>query len=137
MEFTKAKKNIAVLWFIASGIIFLLMIAQSFSGKFENKIDEAWGWIFPSIIPTLSLILGVFFVDMKNSLTVKKNIDNFYFKLTIYLSAFYLLSILSILLLQPLINKPIIPLMKQSNIFLGPFQGLVTASIGLFFIKNE
>lgn len=137
MEFIKAKKKIASFWFVFCGIIFVLMIVQSLNGKFEDKVSEAWGWIFPSILPTLSLILGVFLIDIKNSFIKKKTIDIFYYRLTLGLSFFYLFTVLSILLSQPLIGKPIISLMKESNIFLGPIQGLVNVSMGLFFIKND
>jgi len=51
-------------------------------------------------------------------------------------SAFYLLSILMILLLQPFSSGPAAELMKQGQQFwIGPVQGLATASLGAFFVR--
>ncbi len=137
IEMIKAKKKIATLWFIFSGVILLLIMIQSIMGRFETKSDEAWGWILPTIIPTLSLILSIFIVDIRNTRSSKIFVDIFYYRLTISFSAFYLLTVLLIILLQPFTGTPIITLMKNSNIFLGPFQGLVSSSMVFFFFKES
>jgi hypothetical protein len=137
IEFSKAKKLIATLWFIGGAILFFLILVQTITGKFEDKIQEAWGWFLPLILPNLTLMIGVFANDIKTLSTQDVTVDNFYYRLTFALSFFYLLSILLIFLLQPIISFPIIELMHNSSIFLGPFQGLVSLSIGLFFVNKD
>jgi len=138
IEFSAAKKKIAVLWFIFVGCIFVLMFIQTMTGKYEDKDTEAWGWLFPSVIPTLSLILSVFLFDIQSEDSKVFNIDRFYFRLVFFLSIFYLSVILLILLIQPLLNdQPLISLMKNSSIYLGPFQGVISGAMGLFFIKKK
>jgi hypothetical protein len=44
---------------------------------------------------------------------------------------------LTIILAQPLTQLPALELMRQSNLYLGPLQGLVAAALGAFFIKSE
>lgn len=136
IEFNSAKKKIATLWFLLVCLIFVLMFIQTLMGKYENKVSEAWGWLFPSVLPTLSLILTVFIFDIKNPQNQAMRVDRFYFRLVYFLSFFYLVLILFILLLQPVTGKPIIFLMKDSSIYLGPFQGIISGSMGLFFVKK-
>ena len=133
----KAKKRIATLWFVLGGLLFILVLLQSILGKFENKSNEAWSWFFPNILPTLSLMLSVFLFDMRKKVKVEREINNFYFRLTFGLSLVYLITVLITLLIQPFTESSAISLMKNSNLYLGPFQGLITASIGLLFTSAE
>jgi len=137
IEFTKSKKKIASIWFISAVILFTLFLFQSLLGKFEDKSQQAWGWFLASLMPNLTLMISVFVKDITISEIDKSEVDIFYVRLTMGLSLAYLTSILLILLVQPLTAKPIIQIMNESSIFLGPFQGLVSGSIGLFFLKKS
>jgi hypothetical protein len=137
IEFILAQKKLATLWFVFVSLIFVIMFLQTFSGKYETKISEAWGWLFPTVFPTLSLIITVFVFEIRNPQKQALRVDRFYFRFVFYLSLFYLVLIMAILLLQPIYGDPIISVMKDSNIYLGPFQAIVTGAMGLFFIKKE
>lgn len=137
MDFNKAKKKLATLWLVMSGLIFVLMIILTNGQRFESKVDEAWSWLLPSILPTLSLILGVFVYESQQENKTTRVVDKFYFRITYMLSLFYLLLFLTMPLIQPATGKPLIFLMKQSGVYLGPLQGLVSASMGIFFLKKE
>jgi hypothetical protein len=43
----------------------------------------------------------------------------------------------SAILLQPLASLPPLELLRQYNVFLGVFQGLVSGALGAFFVKAE
>lgn len=135
-SFEKAKRNLAMPWFIAGALLFLIMFLQTIGGKFEDKNIEAWGWFTQNLIPTLSLIITVFVAD-SNTEIVDREIEKFYFNLALGLSIFYLFVLLSVLLAQPFAGKGIIPWLQSSSIYLGPFQGLVTAAVGMFFLKKS
>ena len=136
MELQLAQRRLARIWFIFGGILFLLIFMQTMFGKFEDKSDEAWSWFFPNIIPTLSLMISVFVFQNKKP-QANKSIDKFYFQLAFWLSLFYLTTILVTILSQPFVGSSIISLMHESNLYLGPFQGLVTAALGSLFIKSK
>lgn len=59
--------------------------------------------------------------------------DQFFYRLTLGISCAYILAVLLIFLLQPFTAVPPLKLMQQSNLWLGPFQGLVAAGMGAFF----
>ncbi len=131
------KVRLATLWLVACGIAFLLLVLQTIFGKYDGQADAAWGWLLPSVMPTLSLIIGVLVVDSRGEGSARRNADRFMFRVAFGLSAAYLLVVLTIILAQPLTQLPALELMRQSNLYLGPLQGLVAAALGAFFIKSE
>ena len=132
----KCKFRLATLWFSASGFLFFIMLFQTIFGRYGSHANEAWGWLLPTILPTLSLIISVFVIDYSGKGHEIRNVDSFIFKLTFILSSVYLIVVALTIFSQPFSSVMPLELMKQSNLWLGPFQGLVSASIGIFFFKK-
>jgi hypothetical protein len=136
----KCKKRLTTLWLAGSGFLFLVLLFQTVFGAYGEVATEAWSWLMPSIMPTVSLIIGVWVMDVQGKGVKVKAIDRFVFQLAFSLSALYLLVLALMILLQPFISqKPpeLIRILRLSNYGLSPFQGLVSASIGAFFVKRE
>ena len=131
------KRRLATLWFLASGFLFLVVTTQTIFGKYGDQATDAWGWLLPTILPTLSLILGVLVMDARGKVVREQEVDRFLFDLTVGLSAVYLLMVALTIFVQPLVSTGAIALMKQSKLWLGPFQGLVSGSMGAFFVKGK
>lgn len=132
-----AKKRIATLWLILSGLLILIFLIFTFTDKFENKNQQAWGWMLSCIMPTLSLMFSIFMFDVKSVDTDNKEVDRFYYRITLGLSIAYLSLIFANIFICPFIEKSLMEMMTESNIVLAPFQGLVSASVGLFFYKKD
>ena len=134
------KKKLATLWMIFSSILFTILLVQSFGDNFGDDVDEAWGWLFQNILPSLSLIVSVLVIDSKNK-TKSRKVDLFYFRLSKYLSIAYLTTILITVLAEPFATDiaDVSPLqfLKKSSLWLAPFQGIVTSALGIFFIKKS
>jgi len=73
------KRTLTVLWFIGSGVIFLMVLLQSILGHYYGKSNEAWGWLLPNIMPGLSLITGVMIIDAQNRQPKAETVDRFFF----------------------------------------------------------
>lgn len=131
------RKRLALLWFSGGFVIFVLLVAQSISGKYGEEASQVWSWFLPTIMPTLSLIVGVLVVDLTGGQDPEKKVDRFIFRLAFGLSLFYLLLVLSTLMVQPFTTFAWTELLKRSNLWLGPIQGLVAAALGAFFVKSE
>lgn len=136
MEFRIAKQRISKLWFIYAAAIFIILLTQTFFGKFEDKSSDVWSWFFPNVVPTLSLMVSIFVFDIKQE-SKGRIIDKFYYQLAFYVSILYLSAILLTILVQPFTHYNIVELTKKSSFYLGPFQGLVTGIMGLIFMKAE
>lgn len=133
----KCKKKLGALWFISAGVLFLILLFQTFFGHYGDEVDDAWGWMLPTILPTLSLIVGVFVSDALGKGIHVVTVDKFLFILTLGLSATYLFAVFLTIVIQPIAEIAPPDLMKQSHLWLGPFQGLVSASLGAFFNRKS
>lgn len=133
------RRQLAVLWFGVGLALFVVLVLQSVFDRFGDRAEDAWSWFLPSVMPTLSLIVGVLVLDVasRSDGYADKMIAPFFFWLTFLLSAVYLLLVAATLFLQPFTGVPLLDLMKQSNLWLGPLQGLVAAALGVFFVKGE
>ena len=121
--------------------VFFLFILQSILGRYGERVEDAWAWLLPNILPTLSLIVGVLVMDAMAKSVERQTIDRFLANLAIWLSVLYLIAISLTVILSPwaLVYAGVTPLdlMRTSQLWLGPFQGLVAASLGAFFVTKE
>ena len=132
-----AQKKIAMLWLIVSFVLFLIFLILSLT-KYKEVDSQIWNWFLPNIIPTLSLILGVFVSEFFNSKKNRKQVVLFYFNLTFYMSLCYLMIFFVLIIVDGLdSNLPLTEIIAKSNLYLGPLQGLVTITMGLFFVKGN
>lgn len=136
IKFDKAKKNMAILWLIFAAMIFTIFIIMTFT-KFQNYDQTAWNWLLPSLLPTLSLIIGVLVTDSSSKTDLDVTVGRFYYIIAMGCSVFYLTLLLGLILLHSEMSIDIETMFKRSNIFLGPLQGLVSASIGIFYYKSN
>ena len=132
----KCKKRLLTLWLFGGGGLCFLVIIQTILGHYAEA-SEVWNWLLPNVMPTLSLIISVWIMDFSSE--DEDTIDSFVFWVTFVLSGSYLIMVALPILLQPFTPVTVTPLetIKQSNLWLGPFQGLVSASIGAFFVRGK
>jgi len=133
----RCKRHLAIVWFVGAGVVFAVMLTQSLLGRYGNDLTSAWGWVLPTILPTLSLIIGVLVADALQGPEKARKVDRFLFRLSIGISMIYVLVVLATILLQPVSPIPPPEVMKQSHLWLGPFQGIASACLGAFFVRRE
>ena len=141
-----ARWALGKVWFIGAALIGTLLIIQSLAGVYEGRVQAVWGWAVPNIMPTLSLMIGVFAAAAlqehveSDSMRVRQP----FFKLAVGLSIFHLIAVAGTIFAQPFLGtiagssaNPM-TLFDISNIWLGLLQGMVAAVIGaLFFSKTS
>ena len=132
----RCKRRLATLWFSGAGLVFFIFLFQTLGGHYRENVQEAWGWLLPTIMPTLSLIVSILVMDALGKGVPTQVVDSFLFRLAFALSAAYLAVVLLTILVQPISELTSVELMRQSNLWLGPHQGLACASIGAFFVKK-
>lgn len=141
VDFKHAQKRLALLWFPWSGILFLVVFLQSIFGRYGEDVAQAWEWLLPTIVPTLSLIIGVFVVQAKGQGQEGRSVERFTYLLTFWVSAFYLLLVSLTILLGPVAESlgsaSPLQLMSRSHLWLAPCQGLAVASLGAFFFNVD
>jgi hypothetical protein len=130
--------KLARLWLIMSTVLALLLIGQSVMNKYAGKVTDVWSWALPTIIPTLSLILTVLGATANETgKDDQARIKKPFYRAAYWLSVFYLSLILGTILVEPFTPYAPLELLKLSNLWLGPIQGLVASSMAtLFFTKK-
>ena len=130
-----AKKTLALIWFVGAAPLFCVLLVQSISGHYGDKVEDAWGWLLPSVLPTLSLMVAAFVKDSDRS--AAGTVDQFIYRLTVVLSVAYLVTVMSTIFASPFAAMTDLQLMRLSHLWLAPFQGLVTAALGAFFVDQK
>src|SRR6266404_8818241 len=136
IDLDRARRFIAIVWFAGGGLCFALMIVQSIIGRFEGVAQEMWAWFTPTVVPTVSLIIGVLAstaLEDDTGRTVKK----FFYHASVGLSLAYLIILLLTMLLEPLAGEHNMAYFKFSNFWLSPMQGLVVAALGALFNSRK
>lgn len=136
MNKAEAKKRLAIIWFIGSGLLIITVIFQSVFGRYGEKIDTAWGWLLPTIMPTVSLITGVLTSDAMGWSDMSAKVNPFVVRVAIWLSIAYIIVVSLTIFLSPFSSINQIELMEKSNLWLAPFQGIVIAVVGAFFVNK-
>lgn len=129
------KRQLATIWFCGAGFVFFVVVIQTLYNRYGDDVNRAWGWLLPTVLPTLSLMIGQLVYDTVEGSGGDKLIDRFLFRLTAWLSSVYLLCVSLVILFQPVFKLGPIEMMTQSSVWLGPLQGLVVAAMGAFFVK--
>jgi hypothetical protein len=146
LTLTMCKRRLATLWLAGSGIAFFSFVVKTLTGFYNIEVPEgapdphavqdAWSWFLPSVLPTLSLIVGVLVADAKAESKDDALIDSFIFKLAYRLSIAYLAFLIGTIWL-PFNREMPLDSLKTSSLWLAPIQGLASAALGAFFLKAQ
>jgi cytochrome c-type biogenesis protein CcmH/NrfF len=136
ISFSKGQQSIAILWFIGGGLAMTILIAQSMAKTWGSWVSDAWSWLLPAILPTLTLIISTVVVESTQQRKSRTEVNSFAYYLCIGLSAFYLICVLTVLLSINFVQIKPLDLMKMSSLWLAPLQGLLSGIIGVFFVKQ-
>lgn len=139
----RAKTRLATVWLGGGGVIFLILLPMVMMGKFHGVpkgVEDAFGWYLTTIMPNLSLIIGALVEDVRAEPEKKiKHVDSFFYRLAVGFSIFYLGVVLLTLfgstfsILPP--EERGVAMLRLSNLWLAPIQGLVTGILGFFYLR--
>ena len=137
MTLTKSKWMFAGVWLGGAGAVFAILVIQSLVGRYGDHADQAWAWYLPTVMPTLSLIIGVLVSDFRSGQADGGELpqaSGALLWLGLALSVFYLLLVAVSILVQPFLQDVApLELMHRSNLWLGPLQGLTVGVLAAFF----
>lgn len=137
MEVKKAQQRLALLWFSGGAVMFLYVIFLSVRIVDRETVIAIWSWFLPTIMPTLSLIVGATVSRVLTARESKQEVNLFSYRLALGLSVFYLFIVGMVFLMKPFTSSSIEDVMKISHLWLAPVQGLTSASLGAFFVQKK
>jgi len=133
----RARNRLATLWLSAAALIFATLSIQSLRLVYGASVQEVWGWILPTLMPTLGMIVTVLGYTAVDEELSKAVVRRSFLAVAFWLSFCYLLLILMTIAMQPLSPANPVDLMRMSNLWLGPFQGLVASALGVLFVTKR
>jgi hypothetical protein len=133
----RVRSRLALLWLSGAGLIILTLVVQSLRLVYGPAVQEVWGWILPTLMPTLGMIVTVLGYTALDPAISGTAVRKSFFTLAFWLSASYLFLILLTIFIQPLSPGSPVDLMRMSNLWLGPFQGLVASALGVLFVSKR
>lgn len=131
------RARLALLWLLSACLIFVTLVLQSLRLVYGDQTQEVWGWILPTVMPTLALIVTVLGYSALDPALSRAVVRRSFFHVSFYLSLAYLSLTYLTILVQPLTTGDPIELMQMSNLWLGPFQGLVASALGVLFVSKR
>lgn len=85
-----AQRRLLILWVISGLLLFIIMIARTVGGLYGSKVNDAWSWFLPTILPTLSLMVTVATTQQ----TMNQKSSKMLYQMAFALSFFYQLLVL-------------------------------------------
>lgn len=142
MTLIRSRWLLACVWLGGAGLVFLVLVGQSLAGRYGSHSNDAWSWYLPTVMPTLSLIIGALVMDFRSaagdavSAPLAESARGLLW-LGVVLSVFYLGLVAIAVLAQPFLPQlSPLELMQRSNLWLGPLQGLTVGVLAAFFRKG-
>jgi hypothetical protein len=131
-----ARSRLTAIWLIGGGLMFAILTLQSIMGRYGGQMQQAWSWFIPTVLPTLSLMLGVIGASALGKKDLR-NVRRDFYGIARWLSIAYLVVLAMTILLEPFSPMNPIQLFTASNYWLTPLQGLVVGVIGVLFTANQ
>ena len=88
-------------------------------------------------MPTLGMVVSVLGYTALDPTVSEAVVRKSFLSVAWWLSAFYLALILLTILIQPFTAAEPAQLMRLSNLWLGPVQGLVASALGVLFVSKR
>ena len=129
------QRRLMLVWAVGTALVFFLLLIQTVNQLYGETVARAWGWFLPTVVPTLSLIVGAIAYQARRP-GRRRRIDRTAFVTSFALSVFYLALVLATPLLRPLSGYTPLEFLSLSNLWLAPIQGLVGLSLGAFFTSS-
>ena len=125
-----------MVWATGSGILLLVAWLQIIFDHYGENGRDVFEWLLPSIVPTLSLVTGVWINNARKKSQGKKQVDRGTYRIVLAVSIIYLLFIGMVFAVQPMVARPPIEVVQDSSLILAPLQGVMCGFIGIFFNQS-
>lgn len=132
---------LAGIWLIGAGLLLLLTIARAAHGGAPDTMPAIWAWLLPNLIPFITLVVTTVLVIHTNAATLRENsalVDRFVFVTAVGISVFYLAAVSMVLFsIDGDKVEKLADTFKGTSVWMTPLQVIVSAALGVFFVKPK
>ena len=134
----KVQQILTYIWLFWSALLALVIFVYYLSGRIQGEESVlAWQWYAKTVLPYMTLVVGALLASSKRH-DAEAETSILVFRVTTLVSVLYLLISTGVLLARPLQFSflPTVQLLTSSSLYLSLFSGMVTASLGYFFVSS-
>ena len=137
MKMLTCKRSLAAIWMTLGGIAVLILIGQTITDRYGEKLVDVWTWFTVYFLPAATIVMFASTVGERDSPTNETMVSHGAFIGAAVLSVLYLLLILLPLLSQPFLesDSPFDTLNKWA-IVLAIFQSIVVGALAAVYIRS-
>src|ERR1035437_2594491 len=97
----EVRVQLAKLWLLGSLTTGSILVLQSLLGKYGQNVQEVWGWVLPSVMPTLGMVLAVLGYTALDRTLLQSVVRRTFYDIAWWLSLVYLALLALTVLIQP------------------------------------
>jgi hypothetical protein len=131
-----SQMRLMLLWVVGGVILLLFAWLQILFGHYGDEGRDVIAWLLPLIIPTVSLVTGVWVNNVRKRSRSTKEVEKKTYQVVLAVSLFYLIFMALTFLIQPMVARPPLEVIKDSGLILSPLQGVVSVFLGIFFTQE-
>jgi hypothetical protein len=134
----RAQRYLASIWFVIGGFAFLWLLSYTWLGRFGGPdkpegVKHAWLWFSTTVLPTLSLMIGVLAHQaLAGTEQRPRSVPRLLFRICVGVSVVYLITVSGVIIRARDYLDPA-AFLGESVLYLVPLQGLLGATLGVFF----
>ena len=135
LPITQCQRRLLTLWGVGGAIALAIVIVQTApGGAYASHAGELLDWFLPTVIPTISLMVGTVMANLRAP-DKEATVDQFTYRLVSWLSALYLLLVIGALLVYAQSRTPVDDL-KGSGRLVTAFYSVVGVALGTLFVSK-
>ncbi len=128
--------RLLIVWGAMTAVALVVVLLQTASGGvYAARAGDVFDWFLPTVVPTLSLMVGTVVADARAADTAA-TVDAFTYRLVFWVSIVYLVLVILALLMNAQSPDPIGALRALGKIVSGLYT-VVGISLGAFFVTRK
>ena len=139
LDVRRCQRRLLALWAGVSVAAFAIVLVQTGpGGAYERDAGAVWDWFLPTIVPSLSLMLGTVLADARATPgdVPRVTVDALAYRIAFTTSVLYLLLVVALLLMYAQAASPGAALREQGRL-VSSLYAIVGLALGTFFVSRE
>lgn len=129
------KRSLAAIWLTLGGIAVLILIGQTITDRYGEKLVDVWTWFTIYFLPAATIVMFASTVGERDSPANEAIVSHGAFYAAAALSVLYLLLMLLPLLSQPFLAESPFDTLNKWAIVLAIFQSMVIGALVSVYIR--
>ena len=133
---TKSQRQLLLVWSGLGAVALTIVLIQTApGGAYSRNASEVWDWFLPTVVPTISLMVGTVIADTRAG-DRRATVDAFAFRLALSVSILYLALVVTFLFMYAQSAQPTADL-KGSSKIVNALYAIVGIALGTMFVSRK